>query len=88
MRMIFKYGLDWTKPGTQQLRLPEAAEFLSVQNQKGEVCLWFAVDLQATLETRSFELAVTGDNVPEGCYLGTLQLVGGDFVIHLFEVQS
>ncbi len=73
-----------------QIEMPEKAEILSVQVQKGIVCIWALVDSENKTETRYFEVFGTGHKVPVDMgisrkFIGTFQIYGGDLVFHLFE---
>lgn len=85
---IFKYTLE--KFGSHSLPVPLDATFLSVQLQGAAIVLWFAVNDEDMAATgRTFLGVVTGGEVPDGCeYLGTVQLPGGAFVVHIFEDLS
>lgn len=82
---IYKYTL--TSYHMVDFELPERATFLSVQVQKGSIVLYFVVDeSESGKESRRFRGIVTGGLIPDGLeYLGTVQLDGGDFVLHIFE---
>ncbi len=62
--------------------------YASVQNQRGEVTIWFLADVDAPRETRHLRCFVTGYEETPGfdAYIGTAQLDGGDYVVHVFEV--
>ena len=85
---IFKYTLK--QFGRHELPVPLQATFLSVQFQGTAGVLWFAVNDEDMVATgRMFLGVVTGGEVPDGCeYLGTVQLQGGVFVVHIFEDLS
>lgn len=96
MRKIFKYPLRLVE-GSQFVEMPSRARLLTVQAQRGGLCLWAVVDdLPAVLEFRQIRIVGTGEWVPTeiadtGDYLGTVQLPsanlpGGLFVAHVFAV--
>lgn len=73
------------------LDLPAGAKILTVQAQHGEPQIWALVDPGQQLKVRhNFRLAGTGHDIKEDndslIYIGTFQLVGGNFIGHLFEV--
>jgi len=73
-----------------QIEMPEKAEILSVQFQKGKVCIWALVNADNKPEKRFFEVFGTGHKVPVDMgisrkFMGTFQIYGGDLVFHLFE---
>lgn len=83
---IWKYQLV---VGFNQLTLPIHARFLSVQVQGREPQAWFLVNPRARTEERQFVVVATGMEFdPEDLeYLGTFQLLDGEFVGHLWERQ-
>ena len=60
---------------------------MAVQAQRESVTLWALVDPSKDVEDRKIHTMVTGARVPsDGLeYLGTVQLAGGSFVVHVFE---
>lgn len=85
---IWKYEI--TPDDRVQIEMPEKAEILSVQVQKGIVCIWALVNTENKTETRCFEVFGTGHKVPVDMgisrkFIGTFQMDGGDLVFHLFE---
>jgi len=69
------------------ISLPEGAEILSVHVQRGTPCMWAAVDPDAPLVGRQFELRETGHALTgaEGRFVGTFLLQDGALVFHLYE---
>jgi hypothetical protein len=88
IRKVFKYLLPRLDEFT--LELPEGAQLLSVQAQGNEPMLWALVDENAPSKVRSFILRGSGHAIalPSASYwyVGTVQLHGGHFVGHVFEV--
>lgn len=93
-QVIYKYQLD---VGRTSLALPEIAELLDVQRQRGELCAWFLLDGDDTksdtveLQTRTFLVIGTGHEIDDGyrdklAYIRTFQAHDGIFVGHVFEV--
>jgi hypothetical protein len=86
------FGVD----GYAETRLPTGAEILSVQNQKGHICIWYKWDLGAKedeVELRAFLLTGTGWEIDYEKFqlinfIGTVQIHEGDFIFHLFEVKT
>ncbi len=68
--------------------LPEGAQFLSLQVQRGDAQMWFRVDTRNALRRQSFAVVGTGNEIPESMahapFLGTFQLSGGALVFHVF----
>lgn len=84
---VYKYQLG--VGDLQSVEMPRDAQILTVQVQRGTVCLWALVDPDAALVTRRIRIAGTG-HVIEGAhtYIGTVQQMGGALVWHVFEVES
>ena len=85
---ILKYTLTTTSDNT--IEMPIGAKILSVQAQKGEICIWaLEEDARATdLVSRRFRVFGTGHTIAGGnalTYLGTVQLLEGRLVLHVFE---
>jgi hypothetical protein len=71
--------------------MPVGAEVLSVQTHGDGVYFWVMVDPDADEEReRWFESRLTGErhdyNVSDR-YIGTVQLNGGEYVLHYFEIK-
>lgn len=82
---IYKYTLDVVSE--QTLLLPIGAEFLSLQVQQGTPAMWFKVnpDAEGTQATRFYVLPTGQEfNYDPGTFLGTFQLLAGNFVGHVF----
>jgi hypothetical protein len=65
------------------------AQILCVQMQHDTPCLWALVDKNAKREERRFRIYGTGQDIPAnpGEYIGTVQMLGGMLVWHVFEVK-
>ena len=96
---IHKYILESENIGPDgyfETRLPAGARILSVQNQKGKICIWYKWDLAAKedeVELREFILVGTGwetdyDKFRLLNFIGTVQIHDGEFIFHLFEVRT
>lgn len=84
---IFKYTIE-QKDST--ITMPKGAKVLSVQNQYQTPCIWALCNPDAPKVQRRFLAVNTGDNLPnimDITFLGTVQLHGGDTVVHVFEVE-
>jgi len=84
---IWKYEIS---PDRTEVDLPSGAEILSVQVQRGVVCMWALVNTQNKTERRYFEIFGTGNKVPVDMgifrkFIGTFQIDGENLVFHLFE---
>lgn len=81
---IYKYPVS--KGGVTELEMPKGATFLDVQVQRGEIVLWFAVDPERRTTRRLVMVYNTGAHLNDEVsgYLGTVQLLEGDLVKHIF----
>lgn len=85
MSKIFKYPLKVTD--IQSVSLPVAHQILSVQVQRGEVCLWARVWEDTPLMPKLIYIYGTGhpveDRIPMD-FMGTIQMRDGALVFHVF----
>lgn len=89
MRTIWKYELDLLKDGgINDIAMPLHAKALTVQNQRGALCLWVECDPQEPMAERRFIIVGTGFSFcSDGMsYVGTLQ--DRQFVWHVYEVTG
>lgn len=88
-QMIYKYGLDI---GINSIPMPVNAKILTAQVQFERIVIWARVDVgQDSIETRKFAVFGTGfriDDFAIKSYIGTIQLDGGQFVGHVFEIEN
>ena len=91
--IIYKEILNFTESEYLELSLPFNSQLLSVQVQREKICLWYRWNLEAKNdepETRALLMVGTGHEVNNkynlNTFLGTVQLMGGSFVFHIFEV--
>lgn len=87
--VIWKY--EFEVKDRFSIEMPEASRILCVQTQNDNACLWVHTDPDAKLEGRNFVIHGTGhlidsEEVFYYNYIGTFQLLQGNFVGHLFEV--
>ncbi len=86
MRTIWKFPLDLTDK--QTLNMPQGAQALTVQMQRGQPCLWALVDQDAPREGLEVRIHGTGhpisDNLDGFTYMDTFQIQGGMLVFHAF----
>lgn len=85
MKTIFKFELEIED--LQEVAMPLNAELLTAQVQNGRVVVWAVVDTdEVERVTRTFRICGTGHHLPvdPGHYLGTVQLLGGSLVFHVF----
>lgn len=90
MRAIWKVQLK-ADIGRQAIKMPRGAKILSVQDQCGNLCLWAEVDTEEPAETRNIRIYGTGHEVRTRYtsrleYIATIQLFGGSFVLHIYEI--
>ena len=87
MKTIWKFPLttDMTS-----VSVPIGSKFLTIQMQNSAVCVWYLVDPEAEMEVRKFQVYGTGHELPSipGEYVGTVQLLGGSLVLHVFEEKE
>lgn len=85
IKTIWKYTLN----SDYDIKMPAGATVLSVQIQRGEICLWALVDPYALTELRRFRIYGTGLKVPDHGnlkFIGTVQDDAEFFVLHVFEI--
>lgn len=85
MKKIWKYPLEVTDK--QSINVPEDAEFMCIQIQHGEPCLWVKCDPDATknyIVLNTYGTGHTIENDERDFYIGTYQLSGGNLVFHVF----
>jgi hypothetical protein len=84
MKTIHKYPL--MQAAEQTINSHEGAEFLAVQVQNDEACLWVMVDPANRSWSYTIRIYGTGHLVYEKhlVHLGTFQLLEGRFVGHVF----
>lgn len=86
MTTIWKFPLRITD--SQEIKIPDGAQILSVQVQDGQPCIWALLDETAKTYSRKIGMFGTGHPMPKefaGKYIGTYQLRNGDVVFHVFE---
>jgi len=56
-------------------------------SQLDTICIWVELDPIAPVVDRSFEIFGTGQKIPPGKrnYIGSVQLLGGAFIYHVYE---
>ena len=85
--VIYKYEVKFRE--YFEIMLPQGAEVLTCQVQRGTPVIWVASDPKAPLKRRAFKLGVTGGTIfkkDAWGYIGTFQMAEGNLVYHLFEV--
>ena len=89
MKRIYKYQIQPTELEDQvTVSMPVGAKVLSVQVQKGIVCLWVLINTKEKVdEFREFNVVGTGHDIDFNTnkFVGTFQLMEGNLVFHLFE---
>ncbi len=93
--VIYKYPLSLEGRDVKEVRMPRGASVLTAQMQNGVLCLWALVPQDGAPhfgaeEDRRFLVVGTGHTLPESPtrYLGTVQLMGGALVLHVFELDK
>lgn len=89
MKSIYKYHLT-PFDDEMTLDLPRGARILSVQERQDNIYLWALVDPKQPTEPRRFFVRGTGHEITEtdaagARYLGTVYLMDGRLVFHIFE---
>lgn len=89
---IFKYKVNLSEMkdnASISIALPIGADVLAFQVQHGMPCIWVAVNpIIRGMKIRTFYVAGTGHHIADYDkmkYYGTIQLLDGDLVFHLFE---
>jgi len=88
MQAIWKFELPMHDRVT--ITMPVGAEVLHMAAQGDTICLWARVDRDSGLEQRRFHVIATGqehEKLPE-FYLGTVLLLDGRLVLHVFELPT
>lgn len=86
----------WTLPmpdaelGWIQYEFLEGTRILAVQEQYDKPCIWTMSNAEEAKKVRRFFRAITTGKVFTGdldklAYIGTCQLMGGQYVVHVFE---
>ena len=84
MKTIWKFTIELTSE--QKVLMPRGAEILTVQIQRDFLSLWARVDPKAEAEERSILVRGTGHEVQDHAkYIGTVQVLDGQFIWHVFE---
>lgn len=69
--------------------MPIGAQILTIAKQNNDVCLWALVDPTAPTHRRNFVMYGTGHDISgkenRHDYLGSVQLLDGSLVLHVFE---
>lgn len=90
--VVWKYPLDDDMLNDHmQIDMPAGAQILTFQMQGEVPTLWALVDPKVNaVEPRVFRFAGTGHDIRENRailgYIGTIQMMGGKLVFHLFEI--
>ena len=83
---VYKYPLDIS--GYNEISMPIGAEILTVQIQDGKAFVWALVDINPykNLEVRKIAVYGTGHTIHTDVkYIGTIQMMDGKLVFHVFE---
>lgn len=83
MKTIWKFDIPIQDDFS--LLIPKGAEILNVDLQNGEPKLWALVDSEAPQEEHHF--VGKGENNVNLRYIGTVVMLEGKFVYHVFEVE-
>lgn len=86
MHAIWKFHILPNR--VNHVTMPTNALILTAQNQHGKLMVWARVDPALPPVMRTLVARLTGDNY-DPCvekHIATVQMDGGDFVLHVFEV--
>lgn len=88
-RRIFRYRLKITD--APEVLLPRGAQTLSVgppRDGSDELDLWVLVDPNEPVGLIEFRVVGTGNPMPDDCgrFIGTVPVLGGALIFHVFEV--
>jgi len=87
IKRIFKY--PFKVEDFVAIEMPKKAHVLTVQAQGDVPCIWAVVNSDEEIETRCFRCYGTGQvldiDITSSRYIGTFQLLSGQFIGHLFE---
>lgn len=94
MRTVWKFPLEIKD--RQKLEVPKDARFRAMQTQGdgpiAQPCLWLECDDDPEVQTETLEVVTvgTGHPIPDEPlkYLGTYQVLSGDFVGHVYVVDN
>ena len=91
MLTIWKYPLDLLSDNIE-LEIPSPAKSISFQIQYGKPTLWCLVNPDMDTVKKKFRMAGTGytidDKLEDLKHIGTVQILNGNLIYHLFEVVS
>lgn len=84
MNSVWKFPFDVAD--RVEIEMPAGAQFLSVQIQDGQTCLWALIETDARPVKRRLLIRGTGhDATGVGRFVGTFQMYAGALVFHAFE---
>lgn len=87
-RVIYKYEIT-LDGGPQTITMKEGAQILSVDEQRGKICLWALVEIGMPDQDRQIQIIPTGETIegPVGGwnFLGTVKLYDGMLIFHVFD---
>lgn len=89
MKTIHKYPLPLNSDGRNTLDMPSDSTIIKTALQHGIATIWARVDTDRPIVKRGFLFVGTGYEIPNplvSAYIDTFMFVGGDLVLHLFEV--
>lgn len=82
MNLIYKYPI--LRVQKQEIELPFNSQILSFGHQENDMFIWAIVNTAHSKKQEVFNLTGTGHELPDGLYIGTVQLPNG-LVFHLFQ---
>ena len=88
MNIIWNYELEFKYEQTHYL--PLGYKILSVQQQRGKICVWVQIDPDRDTQEVTFFIRCTGDEIKNSksiVYLNTVQMDDG-LVWHVFKEKN
>lgn len=87
METVYKYKIELQDE--QIVKLPRGVKILNVDTQDSEIFIWALVDTERDLREIKILIRGTGHEIISCInkkYIGTIQLLGGKLIYHIFEI--
>jgi hypothetical protein len=86
-KTIYKYTLPFDS-GMATVRMPRGAKILAAREHGSYIGIWAEVIVDNPSEERSFIVAMTGGDCPDGRYIGTASFFDGRYIAHVYDVTA